>query len=245
MRMEASRTEAASDKFMFITPPFQDSSLENLTSHVHPFCVIVKAATALLASLQFVPPQLRDTALKVTTIGSRWSLAFPTNNFRAVSSKSNPSPHGSRRSHRLNPYPRPHWLGGGPSWQPGLGGGVWFRHGPDTGIGRSDVDAMSKKQELHLAQNEEPIYYPPLLLVGLSAPFLSVERTDSSSLSLVKQASHSFDQMDTFDTSECESSDAEELDEMDAVGLIRKVQPWRNGVRQEQDTRPYLPQIPV
>jgi hypothetical protein len=116
---EESKAMYSSDKFTLIGHPFDDLSLQDLTSHIHPFCVIVKAARALRSSLLKVSPELQLTVRNVILIDACWSETFPSTSLGAVSTpQAPPSPDaGLRRSPRYTQYGRP-----SPYPAPGLGG---------------------------------------------------------------------------------------------------------------------------
>ena len=168
-RMEGTRTESAADQYHFISFPFQHSSLKNLASHIHPFCVIMKASQALSKSLHLLPSELLATAVKIIAVGSRWSNSFPTSDLRAISSNHSPSTPSRRNLCSAAPYQVPGWL---PAVRIGVSHGGMDVTGGGVGANRSfDADAVSTEEELHLTQNEESMNYPQPLLVGLTVPF--------------------------------------------------------------------------
>jgi hypothetical protein len=105
----AKSTEFAMDNLIPIYHPFRHPCLQILHSHVHPFCVIVKAGQALLMCDYLIPSSLHRVVQIISSISMKWQGPFPTKELRAVGSKasSHPSPSdsGSHRSRRLAPYP--------------------------------------------------------------------------------------------------------------------------------------------
>jgi hypothetical protein len=225
-RFEHAAVEYSPENLIMIRHPFDGPSLQELPSHVHPYCVIVKASPVLASCIHPVPPELKGMAQIVMGLGFSWSNPFLSKSLCAIGSQRAPSSPdaGSHHSPRRVPYPPPaslpragHRANSG-GWI-GIGGGA----AANTSSNRDDTP---QKLGLHLSYDKaiNPVHN----FVGFY--FTLFSDFHSFFIAGLQQESPSFDY--TFSPPGSDSEDG--MDELDALRLVRKVQPWRNLVTRQR-----------
>jgi hypothetical protein len=85
-----------------------------MTSHAHPFAVIMKAAEPLALYSHLIPEQFRRVSRLIQLIAFKWNLPFPSSGDQVIQSSKASSrrsalvvPSNRQNHSRSHPYPKP------------------------------------------------------------------------------------------------------------------------------------------